>query len=117
MMYRNEKKYIINKYQIEILKNRLDTILIPDVNTKNNDGYFIRSLYFDNYKNDSYFEVLNGISERKKYRIRYYDYDDSYITLEKKFKINNLGSKKKDVINKEIVNNFICGQEIDTNLP
>ena len=45
MMYRNEKKYIINKYQIEILKNRLNTILVPDTNAKNSEGYFIRSLY------------------------------------------------------------------------
>ena len=57
------------------------------------------------------------MSGRKKYRIRYYDYDPSYITLEKKFKINNLGKKKKDLINKKIVNDFINNKEIKTTLP
>ena len=62
---------------------------------------------FDDYKNTSYFQVLNGVSEREKYRIRYYDYDEGYITLEKKKKVNNLGNKTKDIITKQTVNNLI----------
>lgn len=109
-MYRYEQKYLINNLQAEILKNNLSAIMNLDSNVKKSDGtYFIRSLYFDNYKNTSYFQVLNGISKREKYRIRYYDFDKSYITLEKKSKINNLGKKDKDVITPEIVNNFING--------
>ena len=100
---------------MEILKNNLSAALYLDSNIKNLDGsYFIRSLYFDDYKDTSYFQVLDGISKREKYRIRYYDLDPSYITLEKKSKQNNLGKKDKDKLTKEMVLKFINNEEIDT---
>lgn len=111
-MYRYEKKYIINNLQMEILKNNLSATLYKDSNIKNNDGsYFIRSMYFDDYKDTSYNQVIDGISKREKYRIRYYDLDSSYITLEKKSKVNNLGKKDKDKLTKEEVEKFIKGIE------
>lgn len=117
-MYRHEQKYLINNIQMEILKNNLSAALYIDSNIKNSDGsYFIRSLYFDDYKDTSYFQVLDGISRREKYRIRYYNLDPSYITLEKKFKENNLGKKDKDLLTKEMVMKFINGEEIETNMP
>ena len=117
-MYRYEKKYIITNIQMEILKNTLSAALYLDSNIKNPDGsYFIRSLYFDDYKNTSYYQVLDGISKREKYRIRYYDLDPSYITLEKKTKENNLGKKDKDKLTPEMVMNFINNEEIESNKP
>ena len=117
-MYRYEKKYIINNIQMEILKNTLSAALYLDSNIKSSDGsYFIRSLYFDDYKNTSYFQVLDGVSKREKYRIRYYNLDPSYITLEKKSKVNNLGKKDKDILTKDIVMKFITNEEIDSNRP
>ena len=117
-MYRYEKKYLITNIQMEILKNTLSAALYLDSNIKNPDGsYFIRSLYFDDYKDTSYFQVLDGISKREKYRIRYYDLDPSYITLEKKSKQNNLGKKDKDKLTKEMVMKFINNEEIESNKP
>lgn len=117
-MYRYEKKYIITNIQMEILKNTLSAALYLDSNIKNPDGsYFIRSLYFDDYKNTSYYQVLDGISKREKYRIRYYDLDPSYITLEKKTKQNNLGKKDKDKLTPEMVMKFINNEEIESNKP
>ena len=117
-MYRYEKKYIITNLQMEILRNTLSAALYLDSNIKNPDGsYFIRSLYFDNYKNTSYHQVLDGLSKREKYRIRYYDLDPSYITLEKKSKQNNLGKKDKDKLTKEIVLKFINNEEVESNKP
>ena len=117
-MYRHEQKYLINNIQMEILKNNLSAALYLDSNIKNLDGsYFIRSLYFDDYKDTSYFQVLDGISKREKYRIRYYDLDPSYITLEKKSKENNLGKKDKDKLTKEMVMKFIKNEEIVSNKP
>ena len=114
-MYRYEKKFLINNIQMEILKNNLSAALYLDSNIKNPDGsYFIRSLYFDDYKDTSYYQVIDGISKREKYRIRYYDYDSSYITLEKKSKINNLGKKEKSVISQEITNMFINNKNFDS---
>lgn len=117
-MYRYEKKYIITNLQMEILRNTLSAALYLDSNIKNPDGsYFIRSLYFDDYKNTSYYQVLDGLSKREKYRIRYYDLDPSYITLEKKSKQNNLGKKDKDRLTKEMVLKFINNEEIESNKP
>ncbi len=117
-MYRYEKKYVITNIQKEILKNTLSAALYLDSNIKNPDGsYFIRSLYFDDYKNTSYYQVLDGVSKREKYRIRYYNLDPSYITLEKKSKENNLGKKDKDILTKELVMKFIENEEIESNRP
>ena len=117
-MYRYEKKFLINTYQMELLKNNLSAALYLDSNIKNEDGsYFIRSLYFDDYKDTSYNQVIDGISKREKYRIRFYDLDPSYITLEKKSKENNLGKKDKDKLSKEEVLNFINGAENLTEKP
>ncbi len=117
-MYRYEKKFLITNIQMEILRNTLSAALYLDSNIKNPDGsYFIRSLYFDDYKNTSYYQVLDGISKREKYRIRYYDLDPSYITLEKKTKENNLGKKDKDKLTPEMVMKFINNEEIESNKP
>ena len=117
-MYRYEKKYVITNIQKEILKNTLSAALYLDSNIKNPDGrYFIRSLYFDDYKKTSYYQVLDGVSKREKYRIRYYNLDPSYITLEKKSKENNLGKKDKDILTKELVMKFIENEEIESNRP
>ena len=117
-MYRYEKKFLINNLQREILRNTLSAVLYLDSNIKNPDGsYFIRSLYFDDYKDTSYNQVLDGISKREKYRIRYYDLDPSYITLEKKSKENNLGKKDKDKLSPEMVVKLITNEEIETKKP
>ena len=117
-MYRYEKKFLITNIQMEILRNTLSAALYLDSNIKNPDGsYFIRSLYFDDYKNTSYYQVLDGLSKREKYRIRYYDLDPSYITLEKKSKQNNLGKKDKDRLSQDMVLKFINNEEIESNKP
>lgn len=114
-MYRYEKKFLINNIQMELLKNNLSAALYLDKNIKNDDGsYFIRSVYFDDYKDTSYNQVIDGISKREKYRIRYYDYDPSYITLEKKSKVNNLGKKDKDTLTREMTEKIIKGEEVIT---
>jgi hypothetical protein len=63
--------------------------------------YYIRSLYYDDIYNTAYYEKLDGKFEREKYRIRFYNFDDSFITLELKGKKGDLSYKKRDVISKE----------------
>ena len=67
-----------------------------DSNTNNTDYYSIRSMYFDDYFDTSLKQVINGVSERFKYQIRFFDYKDDYIIFEKKYKINNMPEKIKD---------------------
>lgn len=108
--FRHELKYYINKIQFEEIKKRISFMLDTDKNTGEDGSYFIRSLYFDDYKDTSYYQVLDGISKREKYRIRYYNYDLSYICLEKKFKINNMTNKTSCRVTKEQIEDLISGK-------
>lgn len=113
-MFRSELKFIINKYQMQLLKHNLDCIMERDSNSSSDGSYFIRSLYFDDYKDTAYNQVLEGISERQKYRIRYYNYDSSFIRLENKYKKNNFNRKTSTKVNKEEVISFINNEEFIT---
>lgn len=109
--YRHEIKYIINKKDAEVLKQRLNLIMNIDQNGYFEDGsYLIKSLYFDDLDNNSYFEKLNGVLYRKKYRIRIYNDNYEKILLERKFKHNNLTSKDNILISSEIYSKIIEGK-------
>ena len=114
--YRNEIKFIISKTMAEVLKQRLSLIMSVDTNSYNNDNsYLIRSLYFDNENSDAYYEKMDGVEYRKKYRIRIYNFDDKFIRLECKYKHNNMTSKDQILIDKELCSKIINGKidEID----
>ena len=74
------------------------------------DGkYFIRSLYFDNAQDKALKEKLNGVNNREKFRIRYYNYDTSIIHLEKKSKINGMCIKESTFLTKEMAQAIVDG--------
>lgn len=106
--FRKELKYNINNYEFILIKESLNKILKKDEHCTN-DFYTVSSIYFDNYMNMAYNQVKCGLSERWKYRIRFYNYDESFIKLEKKYKINNLTNKKETLINKEILDQILSG--------
>lgn len=111
--YRYELKYIITPTIANILKSRLLNVM--DVDTLANGGkkgYTISSLYFDDLDSTAYFEKLDGVLYRTKYRIRVYDYDDTFIRLERKLKHENMTSKDQTKITKELYYKIING-EID----
>lgn len=83
--YRHEWKYLINWGEKELLTSRMEPLFKKDPNTING-VYLIRSLYFDDYWNTAYNEKDAGVLERKKYRIRIYNYSDTVIKLERKKK-------------------------------
>ena len=83
--YRYELKFLLTEKNAEILKYRLTFVMDKDMHSVNPNGeYFIRSLYFDDIYNTAYKEKNDGIYKREKYRIRCYNCDDSYISLEMK---------------------------------
>lgn len=117
MNYRKELKYNISNKDFILINHNLKNLLNKDSNCKN-EFYTISSIYFDNYKKTSYNQVKNGLSERWKYRIRFYNYDNSYIKLEKKFKTNGLTNKKSVKISFEMLENILCGNlKISSNNP
>lgn len=82
---RVEEKYVLTKLQAEILFNKLKKIL-PGDSFNGNEPYLVRSLYFDSYYNDDYFDKLDGTELRKKIRIRIYSPDSKTAKLEVKQK-------------------------------
>lgn len=108
-MFRFEKKYILNNLQVEQLKHRLSPIMKLDPILSGKPFYSIRSLYFDDYNDTCLKQVLNGISERYKYRIRFYNLNTEYIVLEKKYKINNMTKKTSCEISKDQVLDILSG--------
>lgn len=115
--YRNEIKFIISKTMAEVLKQRLSLIMSVDTNSYNSDNsYLIRSLYFDNENSDAYYEKMDGVEYRKKYRIRIYNFDDKFIRLECKYKHNNMTSKDQILIDKELCSKIVDGKIDDIDL-
>lgn len=114
--YRHELKFKISNNAAEILKQKLSLILNKDKNAYYSDGsYLIKSLYFDDRDSSSYYEKMDGVLYRKKYRIRMYNDVDSFIRLEKKMKHNNYTAKEQMLISKDIYSKILNGKvdEID----
>lgn len=83
---RHELKYTISYPQYYQLLGRLSSFMRKDGQLS--EGYFIRSLYFDDMYNTAYYQKEAGVFQRCKYRIRIYNNcHDGVIKLEKKSKI------------------------------
>lgn len=115
--YRHELKFKISNSATEVLKQKLSLILKKDKNAYYSDGsYLIKSLYFDDLDSSSYYEKMDGVLYRKKYRIRIYNNNDEFIRLEKKMKHNTYTAKEQILISKDIYSKILNGKldEIDS---
>ena len=92
--YRHEIKYLLDARDALLLRNRLAAVLVRDRHTNETGRYRVRSLYFDDVKNTDLFSKLAGEEQRKKYRIRYYNDDTTFIRFEKKVKENDVSYKR-----------------------
>lgn len=107
--FRHEWKHTINLSDCIALRQRLRIVTNPDEYALNNDTYRVRSLYFDNFENKALREKLDGVNNREKFRIRYYNGDDTFIRLEKKKKVSGLCSKDSAVITREECERLLHG--------
>ena len=105
---RRELKFLISYAEYLQLKSRVSALLNYDVNAGEN-GYFIRSVYFDDICESAYYQKLAGFGERKKYRLRSYNKSPDYITLERKEKFNLWVDKENAVIDRDVCNSLIAG--------
>lgn len=108
MKFRHEFKHEITEFDYLMLKNRLTCTIYPDKNG-DNGKYQIRSLYFDNIYDTALREKLDGVNHREKFRIRSYNFQNDFIRLEKKSKINGLCNKVSAKISAENVASIIKG--------
>lgn len=111
-VFRHEYKYIISTGELEVLKNRINTIAKIDSNTNERLFYNVRSLYFDDYDNSCFYENESGIDNRDKYRARIYDGNTDCIFLEIKHKERGLGYKDSIQIDRTILESYLAGNEL-----
>ena len=92
IQYRHEWKHEISYSDLLAIRSRLKAVALPDPHAA--DGkYMIRSIYFDNLRDKALREKVDGVNRREKFRIRFYNMDTSFISLEKKSRVNGLGTK------------------------
>ena len=106
-MYRVEDKFGCGRAELYHLQKRLGYVLESDSNENNVEGYKVSSLYFDDLYSNAYYEKMDGVLYRKKYRIRIYNNDTSFIRLECKYKHENKTSKDQILIDKSICDKII----------
>lgn len=82
---RQEKKYLINLPQVYTLGNKLAQIMHEDIHNRE-DGYPVRSLYFDTLDGKDFWEKEDGVEIRRKIRLRCYGPDSDFALLEMKQK-------------------------------
>jgi SPX domain protein involved in polyphosphate accumulation len=102
---RVEKKFVFGKYQNDLVEK----ILLINNFSKVYPDRTINSIYLDTLNFDFAKDNINGISERKKIRVRWYDDDFDKIYLEEKNKKNffiqknvlklNISTNKENLLN------------------
>jgi len=106
--FRHEWKHEISYMDQLTLRMRLGAVMQPDPHALNG-RYEIRSVYFDTPTDKALREKLDGINCREKFRIRFYNGDTSFITLEKKSKIHGLCAKESCPITAEEAQRLVDG--------
>ena len=106
---RHELKYFINPAEVEALRARLRPVLRMDSHCRGGKPYVICSLYFDDIEDSAYFDKLDGVMHRDKYRIRIYRYSDQEIFLERKRKMGDLIQKSSVQITRRLCDQIISG--------
>ena len=106
---RHELKYFITPAEMSVLRGVLTPVMQLDPNGNENNEYHIRSLYFDTINDSALEEKIAGVGNRKKYRIRIYNFSDKVIKLECKSKYGDLISKQSVTIPRDLCEQLIAG--------
>jgi len=105
---REEKKYVCNLTEASYVKNSLKGILAGDP-FQGYRPYIVRSLYFDTYGDRDYQEKEDGLSERRKVRLRIYSPEAGTAKLELKQKSGCMQRKQSLSIKREDAMELIKG--------
>ncbi len=104
--FRHEYKYLISYEEMLKLRAKLNKLLTID---RDYNGYMIRSLYFDSLNDIDYYEKLDGAMNRKKIRLRIYEYNSDKVKLEIKNKYDEHQLKETLVISRAAAEELIKG--------
>ena len=93
-MFRHELKHLVTPAEDAVLASRLGRLLPRDSHAGETGKYRVNSLYFDTPDDKALVQKIAGVSDREKFRLRYYDDDLTFLRLEKKIKKGGLCSKR-----------------------
>ena len=115
---RYEFKYFMNsKISNDIFNQSLNFMNIDSYALKKkNHRYLVRSLYFDNDEYSNFFEKVDGVKVRKKFRLRSYDKDFSSknpVFFEMKGRAQDRVIKKRILIDKKDIKYFETLNNLD----
>ena len=112
ILYRYEFKYILNKKISDQIEKEARNFMIYDGHVKKelNNKYFVRSLYFENNFASNFYEKVDGMKIRRKYRLRTYSnfFDPKVpIFFEVKGRISERTYKKRINVKNKYLNLFL----------
>lgn len=107
---RHEHKFYIHYTDYQYCKRILSRLMKRDPHQKENEGYFIRSLYFDTIDDTFVNEKLSGVSLRDKYRFRIYEFDQDWVKVERKRKTGMYISKTTAIIKRNNADEILNGR-------
>lgn len=100
-VYRHELKYFISFTDQKLMSEAFQKTLERDPFCKENNEYWIRSLYFDTVDNDDFYDKEIGVMRRKKIRLRIYDVNQPWVKIEIKNKSEQYMMKETAGLNRE----------------
>lgn len=108
VVLREEKKRLLSVKERSDIENRLGAVMMAD-DHNGDEGYIVRSLYFDTPDEKDYNEKLDGTELRRKVRLRIYSPLDEVGYLEIKQKEGAYQKKRSLPLNKKAIMELLDG--------
>ncbi len=108
--YRHELKFYLNHMEYNTLRNSISGVMPVDEHAAARGEYHIRSLYFDDFWDSAMVQKLDGDTDRKKFRIRIYNFSDETIKLERKVKTGQFIRKDSTSLSREEFDAILAGE-------
>ena len=91
---RFEFKYVLNSERAGLVEGDIKQFMTHDghISSLYDENYYVRSLYYDDLQRQNYYEKIDGVKSRRKYRLRTYtpERDTAVpVFLEEKNRIDN----------------------------
>ncbi|MDX1965241.1 MAG: polyphosphate polymerase domain-containing protein [Pirellulales bacterium] len=112
---RYELKYWITEAQATTMRAYVRQFLVPDEHSRveNNFRYSVHSLYCDSRRLQTYHATCQGLKNRFKLRLRYYDdQPTSPVFLEIKRRVGGVIFKQRAATSKPAAAQFLCGHPL-----
>ena len=99
-VFRNELKYLVDVLAAQKLEAEIQQFMMADVHNVE-EGYRVKSLYFDTINNMDFFDKRNGEFTKKKVRLRTYKESSDFLKLECKEKVGALQHKTSLLVSRD----------------